>query len=180
MRGFATIALHQPKDRGNIGSVLRAAHCYGAAQVVIGGSRGHKTYRDGVRHAANTPCFERHTPVIIAPDCLAYNPFGTQVVAVDLVEGATPLPEFQHPRQAVYVFGPEDGTLGKSILDRAHHVVMVPTRSCMNLAATVNVILYDRMMKGGDFSPAYEGMSRKAIAAFYDRRGTPPKLAAEG
>lgn len=54
---------------------------------------------------------------------------------------------FQHPQRAFYVFGPEDGTLGKATLDWCQRRVMVPTRMCMNLAATVDVILYDRMAK---------------------------------
>ncbi|TOK02114.1 hypothetical protein CGI27_01360, partial [Vibrio parahaemolyticus] len=31
--------------------------------------------------------------------------------------------------------------------DAYHHVVYVPTHGCMNLAATVNVVLYDRLAK---------------------------------
>ena len=46
-----------------------------------------------------------------------------------------------------YVFGPEDGTLGKRVTDWCRDVVYVPTNYCMNLAATANVILYDRMSK---------------------------------
>ncbi len=33
MRGYAAIGLHRPIDKKNIGSVLRAAYCYGAAMV---------------------------------------------------------------------------------------------------------------------------------------------------
>jgi tRNA(Leu) C34 or U34 (ribose-2'-O)-methylase TrmL len=57
------------------------------------------------------------------------------------------LPEYQHPNQAFYIFGPEDGTISQGILDRADDVVYVPTIGCMNLAASVNVVLYDRMAK---------------------------------
>lgn len=66
---------------------------------------------------------------------------------MDLVLGATPLPEFVHPERAFYVFGPEDGTIGQEIIDRADAVVYVPTVGCMNLAASVNVLLYDRLAK---------------------------------
>jgi tRNA(Leu) C34 or U34 (ribose-2'-O)-methylase TrmL len=68
-------------------------------------------------------------------------------VCVELVEGAIPLPEYQHPDQAFYVFGPEDGTISQALIDHADDVVYVPTRGCMNLASTVNVVLYDRMAK---------------------------------
>lgn len=53
-----------------------------------------------------------------------------------------------HPDRALYIFGPEDGSLDKEIRDWCEDVVYIPTTGCMNLAATVNVVLYDRMAKG--------------------------------
>lgn len=41
----------------------------------------------------------------------------------------------------------EDGTLREKILSRCRDRVMIPTNGCMNLAATVNVVLYDRTAK---------------------------------
>ncbi|WP_338155299.1 TrmH family RNA methyltransferase [Vibrio metschnikovii] len=49
--------------------------------------------------------------------------------------------------QAIYLFGPEDGSLPQEVIDKAHHVVYIPTHGCMNLAATVNVVMYDRLTK---------------------------------
>ncbi|MBQ0755510.1 MAG: TrmH family RNA methyltransferase, partial [Amphritea sp.] len=40
-----------------------------------------------------------------------------------------------------------DGSIEQSIVNTADAVVYVPTVGCMNLAATVNVLLYDRMAK---------------------------------
>jgi tRNA(Leu) C34 or U34 (ribose-2'-O)-methylase TrmL len=60
------------------------------------------------------------------------------------------LSEFQHPDKAIYVFGPEDGSITQQVADRADYVVYVPTVGCMNLAATVNVLLYDRLAKSVD------------------------------
>ena len=74
-------------------------------------------------------------------------PEGASVVAVELVEGATPLPLFEHPSNAFYLLGPEDGSIGEDVLSWCDHVVYVPTFSCMNLAATANVLLYDRLSK---------------------------------
>lgn len=141
MRGFSSIGLVRPKDAGNIGSVLRAAHCYGASMVAIQGARA------PVKHSSDTPKAWRHMPVIRSDDLKDAIPYGAVPVAVDLVEDARCLFSYQHPQSAFYVFGPEDGTLGASILDWCPQRIMVPTRGCMNLAATVNVVLYDRMMK---------------------------------
>ena len=75
-------------------------------------------------------------------------PYNCVPVAVDLLEGATPLPRYVHPERAFYIFGAEDATLGKRIIDRCRDKIVIPTSYCMNLAATANVVLYDRMVKG--------------------------------
>lgn len=140
-RGFTSIGLMRPKHPENVGSVLRAAFCYDVSMVAIQGDRTQ------IRSITDTFKAWRHIPVLRGDDMHAMIPFDAVPVAVDLVPDAIPLPAFQHPQRAFYVFGPEDGTLGKSVLDWCPHRVMVPTRSCMNLAATVNVILYDRLAK---------------------------------
>jgi len=140
-RGFSAIGLVRPKDANNVGSVLRAAHVYGASLVAIQGDRS------PIRAATDTTEAWRHMPVIRGEDLHAMIPFDAVPVAVDLVDDAIELPMFFHPQRAFYVFGPEDGTLGRATLDWCKYRVMVPTRTCMNLAATVNVVLYDRLAK---------------------------------
>lgn len=139
-RGYAAIGLHQPKTPINVGSVLRAANCYGAALVAASGIR----YR---RAATDTQAAYRHMPLIQCEDLHSIIPFDCVPVAVDLIDGAAPLTTYSHPERAFYIFGPEDGTLGKAITSWCRDVVYVPTSYCMNLAATVNVVLYDRMLK---------------------------------
>ncbi len=142
-RGFAAIGLFRPKSVANIGGALRAAHVYGASMVAIQGDR------TPIRSAQDTTKAYRHIPVIRNDDMFAMIPFDCVPIAVDLVDEAVSLPFFVHPKRAFYIFGPEDGTLGRQHLDRCRHKVMVPTRFCMNLAATVNVVLYDRTAKAG-------------------------------
>lgn len=141
-RGYAAIGLHQPKNSINVGSVLRAAACYDASLVVCGGSRNR--YR---KTPTDTTKAWRHIPMQLVDDLHWAIPYGCVPVAVDLVDDATPLHEFKHPERAFYVFGPEDGTLGESVLSWCARRVYVPTRYCMNLAACVNVVLYDRQAK---------------------------------
>lgn len=142
MSKFAAIGLDHPKDIANLGGVMRAAKCYDAACVVIGGGRFKHSITD-------TTKAYRSIPVIQLDDVCAGIPFDCVPVAVDLIEGATPLPEYKHPARAFYIFGPEDGTLGSRIISKCRDVVFVPTMHCMNLAATANVILYDRLSKLG-------------------------------
>ena len=139
-RGYASIGLHQPKTPANVGSVLRAAGCYGACLVAASGTR----YR---RAATDTQAAYRHIPFVQCDDLHTIVPFDCVPVAVDLIDGAISLVDYQHPARAFYIFGPADGTLGRAITDWCRDVVYVPTEYCMNLAATVNVVLYDRAAK---------------------------------
>jgi tRNA C32,U32 (ribose-2'-O)-methylase TrmJ len=68
---------------------------------------------------------------------------------VERRENAELLPSFKHPPDALYVFGPEDGTLGRATLSWCHRFVSIPTYpdGPLNLAAAVNVVLYDRLLK---------------------------------
>ncbi len=139
-RGYAAVALDGPKASENVGGALRAAGVYGAAMVVTSGKRygGHPT---------DTMRAYKHIPLLQVADVLDAIPYDCVPVAVDILPGATPLHQYEHPERAFYIFGGEDRTLGARITDRCRDVVVVPTRRCMNLAATVNVVLYDRTAK---------------------------------
>lgn len=108
-RGFAAIGLFQPKDRHNVGSVLRAAQAYDAKLVITTGER----YRRAATDTFNTT---KHLPLLQVYDLFEVVPFDCVPIAVDLLEGAIPLPEFHHPERAFYIFGPEDGTLFDGLL----------------------------------------------------------------
>lgn len=139
-RGYFSIGLDHPKTAENVAGVLRACGVYGAAFLATSGSR----YR---RHQADTMAEHRHMPLIETDDLSMVIPYECIPVAVDLVDGAESLIGFNHPERAFYVFGAEDRTLGEGVLRWCPLRVMVPTRRCMNLAACVNVVLYDRMAK---------------------------------
>lgn len=139
-RGYAAIGLHMPKTPENVGSVLRAASCYGAAMVAQTGRRYCKAPTD----VFNT---SKHLPLIFADDLRLLVPIDCVPVAIDLLPDALCLTTYKHPERAFYIFGPEDGTLGRAVTDWCRDIVSVPTAFCMNLAAAVNVVLYDRMAK---------------------------------
>ena len=99
----------------------------------------------------------RHIPVLQVSDLHDVIPWNCVPVAVDLVPEATPLPEYEHPERAFYVFGAEDQTLGARVLGWCRDVVYVPTAGCMNLSCAVNVVLYDRMVKRGEYDRVQQG-----------------------
>lgn len=139
-RGYAVIALDNPKNNVNVGGVLRLAGNYGASLVALSGHRYKRTSSD-------TMAAYRHIPLVTADDVMSLIPFDCVPVAVDLVHNAHPLPTYVHPERAFYVFGAEDATLGNRILSHCRDAIYVPTNRCMNLASTVAVVLYDRMAK---------------------------------
>lgn len=122
---------------------MRAAGCYQADKVIYSGTR----YDKALKFQTDTKNINSQIPFQLRDDFFSVLANDTQVVCVDLVEGATPLPDFVHPEKAMYIFGPEDGTISQTILNKANSVVYVPTIGCMNLAASVNVVLYDRLAK---------------------------------
>ena len=153
-KAHITIALTNPKSPTNVGAVMRAAGCYKADQVIYNGRR----YALAAKYNKNilkTDTFNMQDKIpllqvesfISIKDSLESIPSSAKIICVDLVEGATPLPHFIHPLEAVYIFGPEDSSVKQDVIDIADDVVYVPTVGCMNLAATVNVLLYDRLAK---------------------------------
>lgn len=140
-KGYFAVGLVRPKDHANVGAVLRAAYCYDAALVAIEGDR------TPIRSHVDTPKAWRHIPVIRNNDLSSVVPYDAVPIAVDLVDDAENLIDFEHPSRAFYVFGPEDGTLGQKHLSFCHRRIYIPTKTCLNLASCVSTVLYDRMAK---------------------------------
>lgn len=136
------IGLINPKSASNVGAVMRAAGCYQAGHIYYTGerfARAAKYHTDTKNHASNIP--------LTAVENISEHAHDRKIICIELAEGAIPLPEFQHPVNALYIFGPEDGSIPQSLIDQSHATVYIPTIGCMNLAATVNVVLYDRLAK---------------------------------
>ena len=141
------IGLINPKSPENVGSVMRAAGNFGVDSVFYTGQR----YPRAIERKSCTVDMSRKLSQKIplsAINCpIDDAPANMQVVCVEFAENAIPLPEYQHPENAFYVFGPEDGSISQELIDKADAVVYVPTKGCMNLAATANIVLYDRSTK---------------------------------
>lgn len=141
-RGYAAIGLYKPKTPENVGSALRACHCYGASMLAVQGKRFKKSCTD-------TTAAWRNMPMIETDDLRSITPYNCVPVAVELIDDARSLIDYVHPERAFYIFGPEDGSLGVQTTSWCRDVIYIPTKVCMNLAATVNVVLYDRLQKRG-------------------------------
>jgi len=140
MRGYTCVGLDNPKTGINLGSVMRAAGLFGVTFVAASGRRCRVDRTDPMKA-------HRHVPLIYCDDVTAVVPYDCVPIAVEIADGAKPLPEFTHPERAYYIFGGEDATLGERIISRCACVLWIPTPRCLNLAAAVNVVLYDRLAK---------------------------------
>jgi tRNA(Leu) C34 or U34 (ribose-2'-O)-methylase TrmL len=141
--GLVSIGLVNPKSATNVAVILRAAGCYGVSAVFYTGERysfakGFQQDTKGMRHKI---------PTVAVEDLLAMTPSGATPIVIELAENAVPLPAFSHPDNAYYIFGPEDGSVSADVIEKCANVVYVPTFTSMNLAATANVVLYDRLAK---------------------------------
>ena len=148
------VVLDNPKYPTNISKTLRSVSAFlGGGQVWFTGTRA---VRD-LAYAKRLPREERmkgyksvsllqHNRPLHVLDRL-----GAVPVCVELVPGAVDLPYFEHPENAVYIFGPEDGSVSKGLRHACHYFVKIPTAQCLNLAMAVSVVLYDRVAKLGNF-----------------------------
>lgn len=144
MKEQVSIGLINPKSASNVASVLRAVGCFNASSVFYTGQR----YNYAKNFNADTRAMHKIIPTVSVDDLRHIRPSGAKVVVVELIEGAIPLPDYVHEDNAFYIFGPEDGSVPTDVLSWADDVIYIPTTGCLNLASTVNIVLYDRLAKG--------------------------------
>lgn len=142
-----SIVLIDPKYPHNVGMILRMAACHCISEVWCIGPRiwkavdeldrvpreeRLKNYKDvKLMWSVDLPKFHK--------DCVP--------VAMEFLNTAENIVQFEHPKGATYIFGPEDGTLGGSILKVCHRFIKVDTIECLNLATAAATLLYDIQVK---------------------------------
>lgn len=148
---MSLIALTNPKYPHNVGAAIRACSCWGIEKLVWSGKRvphphewsesdlkefripreeRMKGYRD-VTLEKN----DRFKDLIVG---------GIVPVAIEIMPDSENLFEFEHPENAMYIFGPEDGGLTSIVLQHCHRFIQIPTRHCLNLGCAINVVLAHR------------------------------------
>jgi tRNA(Leu) C34 or U34 (ribose-2'-O)-methylase TrmL len=139
-RGYFGVGLVNPKTNINVGAVLRAAQCFDAAFVVAQGTRYGRAPTDVLNTTKHIPFYQKTS---VFDGC----PFDCEPIAVEFTEAAQCLTTFKHNPRSFYIFGPEDSSLGKTVYEKCSRIIKIPTKFCLNLAAAVNIILYDRIAK---------------------------------
>jgi len=142
-RGYFGIGIERCKSGVNVGTLWRSAYCLGAAFIFTIGGRYHRQASDVTKSWRHIPLLE-FTDVT---DFAAHRPYDCQVVGVELCDRASPLETFAHPHRAVYLLGPEDGSLSQAAMDMCQHIVRFDSRYCLNVASAGTVVMYDRQTK---------------------------------
>ena len=140
------VILIDPKYPHNVGAALRACSCFGLRQLWWTGTRVRIDPVKGER----LPREERmkgYKDVALCPGEQPLEHFtGAVPVAIEVRQQSEPLTTFVHPENAVYVFGPEDGSIPKVWLHQCHRFVHIPANHCLNLSTAVAVVLAHRRM----------------------------------
>lgn len=143
------IILTDPKFPHNLGAIVRAASCFDIKQVWFTGNRIQEALMDESRIPRELRMKDYKDVEVIQSNrpFEAYRDSNVVPVAVEFRDNSEMLPDFVHPENAVYVFGPEDGSIPQSYLRQCHRFVILPTKHCINVSAAVHIILYDRLLK---------------------------------
>lgn len=136
------VAIENWQHDMNIGSIVRSANAFGAAEVHIIGRR-----RWNRRGAMVTDRYQhvRHHEDVAAFTAWA-DASGIPVVAVDNVDGSVPVDKAELPERCVLLFGQEGPGLSPEALAAAGSVVEITqygsTRS-VNASAAAAVVMYE-------------------------------------
>ncbi len=149
-RGYFGLGVYGISKPMNVGNLVRTAHAFGASFVCL--IDPHVSMRDiglsdtsAASRSMPLYTFERIEDLIL--------PRGCRLVGVEYLRDAIALPSFHHPRQALYLLGPELADLPGDVIERCHHVVRIPMRFCVNVATAGAIVLYDRVVVHGRHAP---------------------------
>lgn len=141
--GHFGIGIERGKTPANVGTLWRTAHCLGANYVFLIGHRFYRECSDVTHSWVHLAAFSYSD----VTDFQEHRPYDVPLVGVELTDDATPLEKFQHPRSAMYVVGPEDGSLSTQLQNECQYIVKIDSQYCLNQAVAGSIVLYDRQMK---------------------------------
>lgn len=141
VEGYFTIGIYQGKTVMNLGTLWRSAYQLGAAGLFTINRKYKKQSSDSHGVIGKIPFWDY-------PDWetfLAGRMRGAQLIAVEM--GGTPLREFTHPRQAIYLLGAEDHGLPQKVIQQCQHVVSLEAvrAPSFNVAVSGSLVMYDRL-----------------------------------
>jgi tRNA(Leu) C34 or U34 (ribose-2'-O)-methylase TrmL len=142
------VVMLEPKFVVNVASMVRNCAAFGIEWLILTGDRLEiPTGRKGDRMPRQERMREYRTVKIVQSDfpTVLFKRQDIVPIGVELVPGAIPLPMIEHPANAVYLLGPEDGSISKGYRALCHQIVAIPSLHCLNVAQAGGIVLYDRM-----------------------------------
>lgn len=143
MRGYFGVAIYQPKNSINIGTLWRSANIFGANFIATIGPRYKHQASDTLKTTRHIPLFE----YVSFGDFKSKLPVGCQLIGIELTESAHILGAKPHPHQACYLLGSEDNGLPDSVLDECHSVWKIFGERSLNVSVAGSIVIHDRIQK---------------------------------
>jgi len=144
-QGFFGIGCLNMKTHYNYGTLFRTAQIMKADFIFVIGKRFTRQPSDTMKSWRHIPTFEFKD----IEDFNNHRPYGCRLVGIELLDSATPIKEYEHPKQAAYLLGAEDQGLTKRAIELCNDIVYLPGERSMNVSVAGSIVLYDRLMKAG-------------------------------
>ncbi len=146
-QGYFGIGCLNMKTSQNYGTLFRTAQILDADFIFLIGNKFKPQSSDTMKSW-------KHIPTFIYKDFTDFNkhrPHDCKLIGIEMVDFATKLPEFKHPKQACYLLGAEDNGLTKQAIENCQEIICLPGARSMNVAVAGSIVLYDRHIKRGLF-----------------------------
>ena len=145
-RGYFSIGVENISKPMNLGNLIRSAHAFGANSVFTISPHKRVIENKDKINKSDTSKSVNHLPYYEWEKIEDMSiPRSCKIIGVEITEEAEDLQNFVHPLQAIYILGPEKGSLSKETLTRTDHVVRIPTRFSLNVAIAGAIVMYDRI-----------------------------------
>lgn len=138
---YFEIGVFQTKTKLNIGTLWRSAYQLGAAGIFTIGKRYSGQPGDTCKAGRHIPLRNYENLDCFLPKI----PEGCVLIGVEI--GGTPLRNFSHPKQAIYILGAEDGGLPDAVAEVCNCIVSVESmeKFSYNVAVAGSIVMYDRV-----------------------------------
>lgn len=141
------VIFNNPKFSVNVGSLVRSVDIFGAKRVIV--ANNHRV--ENLNHCTDTArIFKKRGEVYLSlTDALETFDDNVKIVGIELSESSENLVDFEHPEEAVYVFGSEDCGLNKEEMALCDYIVQIPSEKSwsLNVSQAAGIIAYDRFAK---------------------------------
>ncbi len=144
MRGYFGIGLENSKHAVNLGTLWRTAYNLRANFIFTINQRYKSQKSDTVKAWRHLPFYEYQTVEQFKESI----PRECSVIGVELATNARPINNFVHPERAIYLLGPEDGSISPAALSLCRSVIYIPTELCLNVTMAGGIVMWDRISKG--------------------------------